>query len=71
MKNFKKLLSLALSAIMVAVVLPTSALAADETKAVKEDIDWENWTLTAEPWATLMDGTALYVNNKNGGIQYW
>lgn len=65
------MLSLALSAIMVAALLPMSAMAAGETKAVVEDIDWENWTLTNEPWATLMDGTALYVNNSEGGTQWW
>ncbi|MBE7015267.1 MAG: hypothetical protein E7417_00370 [Ruminococcaceae bacterium] len=69
--NFKKMLSLALSAIMVAAILPMSAMAAGETKAVKEDIDWENWTLTNEPWSTLMDGTAINVVNKDGGVQWW
>jgi len=71
MKNFKKLISLALSAVMLAATLPMSVMAAETTKAVKEDIDWENWTLTNEAWSTLMDGTALYVNNAAGGIQWW
>ena len=69
--NLKKMLSLALSAIMVAAALPMSAMAATETKAVVEDIDWENWTLTNESWSTLMDGTALNVNNASGGTQWW
>ena len=54
MKKFKKMLSLALSAIMIAALIPAQAFAAETTKAVKEDIDWENWTMTNEPWATLI-----------------
>ena len=71
MKSLKKLISLTLAAVMAAATLPMSALAVEGTKAVKENIDWENWTLTNEAWATLMDGTALYVNNKDGGTQWW
>ena len=74
MKSFKKLLSLVLSAVMVASVLPMSAMAAETTKAVKEDIDWENWLMPGAEWSSYLDGCTYYVEEKydvNNDYGWW
>lgn len=63
MKSFKKLISLALSAVMLAATLPMSAMAAAETKSVVEDIDWENWLITDAIWSSHLDNSTYYVDN--------